>query len=178
MCLRDSISSAGAEFNYLVGYGIDLHSHADEPGLLHHKYAILDEGTTGDPRVITGSHNWTAAAETVNDENTLVIHDATVANLFYQEWYARHNDATGIAETTSSDNMRVWPVPANNWIKVRPAADGTALITVHDATGREVLRTDANGAITVPTSDLPSGLYTVTSLQNGVRSQRLITIAR
>ena len=174
----EDISSAGSEFNYLVGYGIDLHSHADEPGLLHHKYAILDEGTTGDPRVITGSHNWTAAAETVNDENTLVIHDATVANLFYQEWYARHNDATGIAETTSSDNMRVWPVPANNWIKVRPAADGTALITVHDATGREVLRTDANGAITVPTSDLPSGLYTVTSLQNGVRSQRLITIAR
>lgn len=174
----EDVDGQGAEFNYLVGQGIDLHSHADEPGLLHHKYAILDEGTTGDPRVITGSHNWTAAAETVNDENTLVIHDATVANLFYQEWYARHNDASGIVETTASDNLRVWPVPANNWIKVHPAGYGTALITLHDATGREVRRTEANGTITLPISDLPSGLYTVTSMQNGARSQGLITIAR
>ncbi|MEO5585554.1 MAG: phospholipase D-like domain-containing protein [Flavobacteriales bacterium] len=174
----EDVNAQGSEFNYLVGQGIDLHSHLDEPGLLHHKYAILDEGTTGDPRVITGSHNWTTAAETVNDENTLVIHDATVANLFYQEWYARHNDATGITDSASPDNMRVWPVPANNWIKVHPATDGTALITVHDATGREVLRTEANGTITLSTSDLPPGLYTVISSQNGVRSQRLIAIAR
>ena len=174
----EDVNSQGSEFNYLVSNGIDLHSHEGEPGLLHHKYAILDEGTAGDPRVITGSHNWTSAAETVNDENTLVIHDATVANLFYQEWFARHNDVTGIAEVTTGDNMRVWPIPANNWIKVAPASDGLALITVHDAAGREVLSTEASGTITLATSDLASGLYTVTSMQGGVRSQRLIAIAR
>ena len=46
------------------------------------------------------------------------------------------------------------------------------------STGREVVRTEAKGTITLPTSDLPAGLYTVTSLQNGERSQRLIMIMR
>ena len=45
-----------------------------------------------DPLVITGSHNWSTAAETNNDENTIIIHDANIANQFYQEFYMRMSE--------------------------------------------------------------------------------------
>ena len=174
----EDIYSQGSEFNFLLNNGVELYSHYDEPGLLHHKYAIIDEGTGGDPLVITGSHNWTSAAETVNDENTLAIHDATVANLFYQEWNARHNAVMGITEADVKDDLATWPVPADNWINVKPPSSGEASIVMHDATGREVARTKANGTTTIDISSLPAGAYSVTCTQNGTRSQRLITIAR
>lgn len=56
------------------------------PGdLLHHKFGIVDQAT-----VITGSHNWTAAANTGNDETVLVIHSPTVA-AHYQREFERLN---------------------------------------------------------------------------------------
>ncbi len=36
--------------------------------------------------VITGSHNWSSSAENVNDENTVIVHDPRVANLYHQEF--------------------------------------------------------------------------------------------
>lgn len=52
-----------------------------EGDLLHHKFAIVDERT-----VITGSHNWSAAANHGNDEALLVIENATVAAHFQREF--------------------------------------------------------------------------------------------
>ncbi|HEX2617676.1 MAG TPA: phospholipase D-like domain-containing protein, partial [Flavobacteriales bacterium] len=69
----EDVDGLGSEFSFLQSQGVEMYSHYNEPDLLHHKYAIIDEGSS-DPRVITGSHNWTASAETVNDENTLMIH--------------------------------------------------------------------------------------------------------
>ena len=67
--------------------------------LLHHKYGIIDEGhADSDPLVITGSHNWSNAANTVNDENTLIFHDLTIANLYLQEFAMRYQEAGGSAE--------------------------------------------------------------------------------
>ncbi len=55
------------------------------PGKLHHKFAVIDvEGS--DPTVILGSYNWTSAGAYDNDENTLIIHDATLARAYYDEW--------------------------------------------------------------------------------------------
>lgn len=173
----EDVQAAGSEFNYLVGNGVELYSHENEPGLLHHKYAILDEGAlTIDPRVITGSHNWTAAAETVNDENTLVIHDATVANLFYQEWNARHNTVMAVAGPAAPEGINAWPVPADAYLHVRPANPRLALVTLHDATGKEVYHMEMDGNFTLPTAALPAGPYTLTCMQAGHRSQRLISV--
>lgn len=69
-----------------------------EDRLLHHKYMIIDEGTESDPLVITGSMNWSANGEDTNDENTLIIHDAAIANQFYQEFAARYYAAYGIVD--------------------------------------------------------------------------------
>lgn len=48
---------------------------------LHHKFALLD-----DRQVIIGSHNWSKAANHKNDENLLIIDNATVAAHFKQEF--------------------------------------------------------------------------------------------
>ncbi len=63
---------------------------SEETGILHHKYMITDHpGTESDPVVLTGSHNWSSAAELRNDENTIIIHDDTIANIYYQEFVER-----------------------------------------------------------------------------------------
>lgn len=51
-------------------------------GFLHDKYIAIDGGTESEPRTITGSFNWTASADTTNDENLMVIKDATVTNSY------------------------------------------------------------------------------------------------
>jgi phosphatidylserine/phosphatidylglycerophosphate/cardiolipin synthase-like enzyme len=48
---------------------------------LHHKFGIVDGHT-----VITGSQNWSAAANHSNDENLLVIQNVTVAAHFQREF--------------------------------------------------------------------------------------------
>jgi hypothetical protein len=48
--------------------------------------------------VVTGSHNWSNAANTENDENTLVFHDARIANLYTQEFAMRYRNSGGLAD--------------------------------------------------------------------------------
>ncbi|BAY21236.1 hypothetical protein NIES2100_09860 [Calothrix sp. NIES-2100] len=49
--------------------------------LLHHKFAVIDGKT-----VITGSHNWSEAANNGNDETLLVIESKTVAAHYVREF--------------------------------------------------------------------------------------------
>ncbi len=66
-------------------------------GMLHHKYMIVDQGAPAlDPMIFTGSHNWSAAADNSNDENTLIVHDATMANIYYQQFVKRFVDNQGV----------------------------------------------------------------------------------
>ncbi|MBS1546210.1 MAG: T9SS type A sorting domain-containing protein [Bacteroidetes bacterium] len=174
----EDVYSSGSEFNYLVGQGIDLHSHLDEPGLLHHKYAILDQAAGPDPLVETGSHNWTSSASTVNDENSLVIHDATVANIYYQEWYARHYGPTAIAEDHGTNTLLAWPVPAQHLLNVKLAENGNALLELMDATGRVMYRSEVNGTATVNVGNFAPGLYTLTCIQGDNLSRRSVLVVR
>ena len=49
-------------------------------GFLHEKIMAIDAYTTSDPIGIIGSFNWTASADSSNDENLLLIHNSFVAN--------------------------------------------------------------------------------------------------
>jgi phosphatidylserine/phosphatidylglycerophosphate/cardiolipin synthase-like enzyme len=85
----ENVNDTGGEFQTLLNAGINVRDDS-AAYLLHHKYAVIDENAVNsDPMVITGSHNWTSSAESNNDENTLIIHDATIANLYAQEFSAR-----------------------------------------------------------------------------------------
>ncbi len=68
---------------------------------LHHKYMLIDGSFRDyDPIVVTGSHNWSYSANTRNDENTLIIYDADIANQYYQEFAARYREAGGQGDVT------------------------------------------------------------------------------
>ena len=77
----------GSEFADLIAAGVNVKSHMGIAYAFHHKYAIADaDVTASNPTVLTGSHNWSSNAENNSDENTLVIHDATIANIYLQEF--------------------------------------------------------------------------------------------
>jgi phosphatidylserine/phosphatidylglycerophosphate/cardiolipin synthase-like enzyme len=59
-----------------------------EGDILHHKFGVVDGHL-----VITGSQNWSAAANTGNDENLLVIDNATVAAHFEREFEQLYDTA-------------------------------------------------------------------------------------
>ncbi|MBN2773756.1 MAG: T9SS type A sorting domain-containing protein [Prolixibacteraceae bacterium] len=88
------------------------------PYILHNKYAIVDHfNDSSDPLVLTGSHNWSSAANDNNDENTLIIHDEIIANLYYQNFIARFTQNNGVINASElinldSENIKVYPVPA------------------------------------------------------------------
>ncbi|MCC6604423.1 MAG: lamin tail domain-containing protein [Anaerolineae bacterium] len=70
----DSLCAAGAQI------GVE-----DFAGKLHHKFAIID-AYGSDPTVILGSYNWTDSGAYQNDENTLIIHSADLAQDYLVEW--------------------------------------------------------------------------------------------
>jgi len=82
-------TSSSDAFAILRDAEVPLAIHDFSP-IFHHKYAIIDEGfSQSDPQVINGSHHWTWSADNINDENTLIFHDQSVANIFHQEFEAR-----------------------------------------------------------------------------------------
>jgi len=66
--------------DYLRQHGADVHPDTNEYNL-HDKVMILDGKT-----VITGSYNFSKSAETKNDENVLIIHDAGMAETYTREF--------------------------------------------------------------------------------------------
>jgi phosphatidylserine/phosphatidylglycerophosphate/cardiolipin synthase-like enzyme len=60
-----------------------------EGDLLHHKFSVVDNHL-----VITGSQNWSAAANHSNDENLLVIDNPTVAAHFQREFARLYEGAS------------------------------------------------------------------------------------
>lgn len=60
--------------------GLDVRQDGN-PRNMHHKVIIIDR-----QMVIFGSFNFTDSANDSNDENVLIVHDPTIANLFVQEF--------------------------------------------------------------------------------------------
>ena len=54
------------------------------PGIAHNKVMIID-----DEYVLTGSFNWTQAAETRNAENLLFINDTKINDIYKAQWRKR-----------------------------------------------------------------------------------------
>ena len=85
--------------NNLLEASLTTHYTFDDvsPGIMHHKYMIVDQGApSSDPMVFTGSHNWSAAANNDNDENTVIVHDGTLANIYYQQFVQRFIENLGV----------------------------------------------------------------------------------
>ncbi len=182
--LLDNNSDTGNEFSNLENNGVDIHLKGNAvSGFLHHKYAIVDgEMNSDNSAVITGSHNWSNAAENSNNENTLIIHNKRIANLYLQEFKARYIEAggtddisilTSIAENGNS-NLPVrfnlyqnYPNPFNpvTTIKFEVPKSQKIELKIYDVLGRTV-RTLYNNiapagtiSINFNASNLASGVY-------------------
>ena len=142
-------------------------------GIMHHKFMVVDNfNPNSDPLVALGSHNWSTSAETKNDENTLIVHDANIANQYFQAFADLYQQAGGNMEylgvQASSGNAQlcsIFPNPTSgncviNWNQNQPVL---ATVRIFSALGNEVLKQQLTNESdsTLSCSNLESGVYFV-----------------
>lgn len=127
-----------------------LTNHAvvcDLSGIMHHKFMVVDNfASFSDPLVLTGSHNWSTAAETKNDENTVIVHDANIANQYYQAFAYLYHEAGGIIDNTTgieqelnTSNMLIYPNPSNGILTLENTSTLTSVtINILDVFGKTI----------------------------------------
>jgi hypothetical protein len=161
----EQVNTTGSEFDNLISNGVQVYAH-ELSGDCHHKYAIVDHSEPGtDPLVITGSHNWSSSAENVNDENTVIVHNARVANLYHQEFRGIVNAINGTGDAVFEAGVRNWnlmPNPAREQVWVQ-GVQATDAVQVLDASGREVVVSQwrQGAVIQLELNGLSSGMYHV-----------------
>lgn len=158
----------GSEYELLLAADVDVlaYSNADgtewpEGPVLHHKYMIVDyqEGANR-PVLVTGSHNWSASAESINDENTLIIYDANLANQFYQEYYKREQELTvGIDDKIENNVVIAYPNPSTDLVTIQSKENGW--LSILDICGKVVLSENTTGLTTIDVGSLPQGMYMI-----------------
>lgn len=138
--------------------------------IMHHKYMIADAtNPQSDPCVLTGSHNWSNAAQFNNDENTVIIHDATIANLFFQEFGKRFADvggAIGVNDVLNNTNLiSLHPNPAQQQITIsyNGILNGKQNLRITNMVGQVVYQATISQKITpINLSNLTKGMYIAT----------------
>ncbi len=157
-------SSSSLALSQLHQAGISTAIH-DLVSIFHHKYAIVDEGfEDSDPLVITGSHNWTWSADNINDENTLIVHDQSFANIFRQEFEARwaELEPTSTSSVTSANEFIIKPNPAKHYIDLINLKDERCDLSLIDLNGAIVSKyslTPSQPSRISLNPGLPNGIY-------------------
>jgi phosphatidylserine/phosphatidylglycerophosphate/cardiolipin synthase-like enzyme len=111
-------------------------------GMLHNKLAIIDsKAPDSDPQVITGSHNWSNSANEKNDENTLVIHNAEIANIYFQQFAQRFTENEGnlyvSARLVEMADLQVYPNPASAKIFLT-SAEHILAVHIYNLAGHKI----------------------------------------
>lgn len=161
----DYVEFNGSEYEYLLNNGVDVQDYQNADGsqwpdgpTLHHKYAIVDYSNGDHPTLITGSHNWTASANSIHDENTLIIQDATLANLYYQEFGARFNGVPNSINEIFIKPLSVSPNPTSDLITIQIVKEGW--LRLMDSNGSIIENQKVNqGDLQLSISHLPNGIY-------------------
>ena len=199
--ILDNNSDTGNEFSNLQTNGVDIHLKGNAvTGYLHHKYATIDaEDNSDNSTVITGSHNWSNAAETANNENTLIIHSKRIANLYLQEFKARYIEAGGtdtigiVTDIAANDNnvpnkfllYQNYPNPFNPVTTIEFEVPKTQKIQlkVYDMLGREVkslydgIISSGIKTINFDASNLSSGIYFYRLISDGyIKTNKMILL--
>ena len=82
------VNAIGGEYAKLVTAGIPV-AVESVSGLMHNKFAVIDGLLT-----ITGSYNWSNAADTANFENAVFLNCPEIASLYAAEFW-RISDSLG-----------------------------------------------------------------------------------
>ncbi len=183
----DNINDQGSEYVFLTDRGLAITPDFTTKST-HHKYCVVDaDDPTADPVVITGSHNWSASAETRNDENTLIIHSGAIANIYRQEFEARWCAATGGSPCFTSvdelleEDMQLFPNPVSDMLSVQSDAfmGESIVITIMDMAGRVLMSSYKPNAqthtIELPVSHLTNGNYILSvKSDKGVQNSKFV----
>lgn len=196
----DNGTDTGSEYANLVSAGVDVRLKSGVGGLLHHKYLVTDaENPTWAGTVLTGSHNWSASAENSNNENTLIVHDADIANQYLQEFVARYyqfggSDSVVVTDAPivgSAGEGRAWlaqnypnPVRGSSQVVFSIPTAQRVVLRLIDVQGREVrrlvneLKPAGRHQITLDGRGLEPGVYMLRLETGGVATQRKTLILR
>lgn len=141
-------------------------------GIMHHKFMVIDNSNpASDPLVWTGSHNWSSSAETKNDENSLVVHDANIANQYYQAFYYLYNQASGVLNINdnifSENNITIYPNPVTDIVTLKYNSEinsNDLSITISDMLGKVMYykTSKAFNSEEINLSNQQSGIYFLT----------------
>lgn len=157
--LHDNVGSS--EYSNLNNAGVPVHVN-NQSGVLHHKYAIIDaSNSNSDPIVITGSQNWNDNTEPDYDDNTLIIHDYTIAQQYLEEFSRRKQNIVAINENELINNIKVYPNPALNELKIKLQENNQLMeVKITDLSGKELLQFELNQTEkTINISKLNPGSY-------------------
>lgn len=80
---RSQLTARSSKVRQVLGAGIPI-AIDKVPGIAHNKIMIID-----DDCVLTGSFNWTVAAEKRNAENLLLIKDMHINSIYRENWEQR-----------------------------------------------------------------------------------------
>ena len=188
--LVDNINDTGSQIPFLISNNIDVRDAA-LGSIFHHKYCLIDAtNPSSDPTVVTGSHNWSNSADSRNDENTLIVHSASIANQYLQEFTARWTDVTATLNAIENLNgltATVLPNPIQNNGALRLNGgnfDGKVLVHTFDNTGKrlatETLNYTRNTStdVRIDATQLASGSYFMVVEVDGRFMGRKVTVIK
>jgi hypothetical protein len=173
----DSQNPSGNDIS-IIQAGI-LPSHAvvyNLSGIMHHKFMVVDNSNpASDPQVLVGSHNWSSSAENKNDENILIVHDANIANQYYQAFTYLYQEVGGLLAVNhndfSKDALVIYPTITSDLFTLKASISplDAATVTVYNQLGQKV---DAHyfntlSQETIDLSGQANGIYLVQVNYNG-----------
>lgn len=187
--IMDAWSQSYATYTTLQAVmGSNLKVFANTPTLYHNKFLIADPcNTISDPLVFTGSYNWTNSAETKNDENILIIHDDTIANIYYQSFNQNFLDmggalvpcvSSGLNEI-SEEELVVYPNPSSGKFQVASHKSQVSSVEIFNVLGEKIYeafpKEKSAVAISLPL-ELGQGIYFLKTIIGGKHFTRKIII--
>jgi phosphatidylserine/phosphatidylglycerophosphate/cardiolipin synthase-like enzyme len=191
----DQVNSQGSEFDYLLSQGVNV-TEDNTTVQTHHKYCIIDAtDVNSDPRVVLGSHNWSAGAENSNDENTLIVHDANVANIYLQEFEARWCETQGGQNCVTTDvdeqnviegvALEIYPNPARTLttVNINLEQKEDLVLNLLDFRGvflQSIVVNNVQGEYieSLDVQTLPAGQYIIQLQIGGEQMSRIIQVVK
>ena len=191
--LQDAVNNNSVDLQVLVNHesdcnalvwstlktliGDSLQDDRTTPGIMHHKFMIVDEGTNSSPTLLIGSHNWSNAANNKNDENTLLFYDnQNLANIYYQAFKYRfdQNLYMGFMENSFANKVKTYPNPNNGQfaIELNTEINMNLQISIYDLSGRVVYSENnkaikGDNKIDITTDNISAGVYMLQIISNG-----------
>jgi phosphatidylserine/phosphatidylglycerophosphate/cardiolipin synthase-like enzyme len=166
----DSQNPSGNQFaNLQSGINTNQVIQFTGTGIMHHKFMVIDnDDATSDPQVVVGSHNWSNSAETRNDENILIVHNANITNQYYQAFAYIYQQAGGVLATNQNamvtDAMVIYPNPTKGIFNITSSTIiEDSNISVYDVFGHQLLQKQSTDLLqeTIDLSGYANGLYLI-----------------